>query len=94
MDLLQSYAGMAKFGFQGLKGIGAIGQVNRGRRNAKPFQVGHVFGQEFREILLIHGLIGAMGGGVPQDVTINAPMGTAVKLSMNVAVHTRLQNRT
>jgi hypothetical protein len=70
--LLQGRPSVPDLGFQGLKRIGAVGQMDRGRRHVKSLQVRHVFEEHLHEISLRCGLRRLVGGGVAVFAPVSA----------------------
>ncbi|MBN2447698.1 MAG: hypothetical protein JXO22_13275 [Phycisphaerae bacterium] len=64
---------MSELLFERLKWIRAVGQVERGGRDIKPFQIVKVLHQQPREVAFVGCDIGRVGG----RVAVHAPMGAA-----------------
>ena len=71
-NLLQGRPSVPDLGFQGLKRIGAVGQMDRCRRHVKPLEVRHVFKEHFHEIPLRCSLTRLIGEGVAVFAPVSA----------------------
>jgi len=72
-NLLQGQARVSGPGFHRLKRIGAVRQMDRGRRHVKPFKVRHVFQEHLCEVPLRRGLRRLIGSGIAVRASVGAP---------------------